>query len=300
VIRQGLGKWAAGTTPLLVVEDPEAHLHLMTLASVWGLLEHVRAQKVIGTQSESLLAAAPLSALRRLTRTGGRMLQWRVKPGALGADELRKLGYHVRSRRGAAMYARCWLLVEGETEFWMLPELARRCGYDFNLEGIAPVEFAQCGLSPLIRVARELGIEWHVLTDGDRTGREYADEARRLAGGEEDWRITWLREPDVEHCFWHHGYAPVYLQAAGLHFPPGQKINTGRVIRRAIKRHSKPWLAFEALAAVAQDGSPGVPPPLRHTIETCLQLAREAPARAGSREPRPPRSQHRGRRPRHR
>lgn len=300
VIRHGLGNWGPGTTPLLVIEDPEAHLHLMTLASVWGLIAHVRAQKIIGTQSETLLSAAPLSTVRRITRTGGRMLQWRVRQGALSPDELRKLNYHVRARRGEAMFARCWLLVEGETEFWMLPELARLCGYDLNLEGVAVVEFAQCGLGPLVKVARELGIEWHVLTDGDRTGRVYADEARRFAGDEQDWRVTRLRERDVEHCFWEHGYAQVYLAAAGLHGPASHNVGTGRIITRALKRHSKPFMAFEVLAAAAAIGSPGVPGPLRRTIETCVQLAREAPARAGEGTPRPPRKRHHGHRHRSR
>jgi putative ATP-dependent endonuclease of OLD family len=294
VIRHGLGKWAPGTTPLLVVEDPEAHLHLMTLASVWGLLEHARAQKLVSTQSETLLAAAPLSAIRRLTRFGGTMRQWRVRPEALAKEELRKLSYHVRARRGEAMFARCWLLVEGETEFWMLPELARMCAYDLNLEGVACVEFAQCGVEPLIKLAREFGIEWHVMTDGDRTGGDYSNEARRFAGGEEDWRITRLRERDVEHCFWRHGYEQVYLTAAGLHFSPGHKIAPGRVIGRAIKRHSKPYLAFEVLAAVAAKDSPGVPKPLRRVIDTAVRLAREAPERAGTGSERPPRRKRRG------
>lgn len=296
IIRHGLGKWADGTTPLLVVEDPEAHLHLMTLASVWGLIGHAHAQKIIGTQSETLLGAAPLHSIRRLTRAGGNMRQWRVGQGALSTDELRKLSYHLRARRGEAMFARCWLLVEGETEFWMLPELARLSGYDLTLEGVAAVEFAQCGLAPMIKLARELGIEWHVLTDGDGTGRDYAGEARRFAGAEEDWRLTQLREPDVEHCFWHHGYAPVYQQASGQQPAPGHKASAGRVIRRAIKRYSKPYLAFEALAAVAASGSPGVPAPLRRTIETCVQLARDAPAREGTTAGRPPRKHHHGQR----
>ena len=182
----------------------------------------------------------------------------------------------------------------------MLPELARLCGYDLNLEGVAVVEFAQCGLGPLVKVARELGIEWHVLTDGDRTGRVYADEARRFAGEEQDWRVTRLRERDVEHCLWEHGYAQVYLAAAGLHGPASHKLSTGRIIARALKRHSKPFMAFEALAAAAAEGSPGVPGPLRRTIETCVQLAREAPARAGETTPRPPRKRHHGHRHRSR
>jgi putative ATP-dependent endonuclease of the OLD family len=280
VIRRGLGRAADGLRPLLVVEDPEAHLHPMTLASVWGLLEHAGPQMIIGTQSQTLLAAAPLASLRRLVRHDGCLQQWRVHPDALTPQELRKLSYHVRSRRGAAMFARCWLLVEGESEFWMLPELARASGYDFNIEGVACIEFAQCGLAPLVKVARELGIEWHVLSDGDETGLVYAEDARKLAGGEDPARrITRLRERDLENCLWRHGYAGVYLEAAGEQPSGSHRIAAGRVIRRAFRRHSKPYLAFEALAAVAAPGSPGVPAPLARLIETCVQLAREAPAR---------------------
>ena len=44
------------------------------------------------------------------------------------------------------MFARCWLLVEGETEFWIMPELAR-VGWISRQEGIVCVEFAQCGVT---------------------------------------------------------------------------------------------------------------------------------------------------------
>src|SRR3546814_9637684 len=49
----------------------------------------------------------------------------------------------------SSLFARCWLLVEGETEVWLLNQLARQCGYHFESEGIKVIEFAQCGLKPL-------------------------------------------------------------------------------------------------------------------------------------------------------
>jgi putative ATP-dependent endonuclease of the OLD family len=161
---------------------------------------------------------------------------------------------------------------------------------------VALVEFAQCGLPPLIKLARELGIEWHVLTDGDRAGQLYADEARSMAGTEADWRLTRLREVDIENCFWNHGYAGVYLHAAGISGSDDRRNRPRRVIQRAIKRHSKPYLAFQVLAALTADESPGVPSPLKHTIDTCVQLAREAPQRSEVREPRTPRKRRRERR----
>jgi len=276
ILRYHPGTTAPGAEPLLVVEDPEAHLHLITLASVWGLLENIRTQKIISTYSGTLLAAAPLHSVRRITRHQGVVRQWSVPRDRIGTDDLRKLSYHLRARRGVASFARCWLLVEGETEFWILPELARLQGYDFSLEGVAVVEFAQCGVAPLVRLAREWGIQWHVLTDGDRAGGYYADTAKSFIGSDpQQLRVTRLRDTDIEHCFWHHGYAGLLKQAAGL--SANSPVPARQAIKRAVKRLSKPYLAFEMLGAVAGERSPGVPKPLRHVIGTCVELARSAP-----------------------
>ena len=277
ILRQLPEALAPGANPVLAIEDPEAHLHPMTLASVWGLLEEIAAQKIVTTQSQTLLAEAPLHWVRRLTRHDGIVRQWQLHPGLLEQEELRKMSYHLRARHGVASFARCWLLVEGETEFWMLPELARLCGYDLDLEGVACVEFAQCGLAPLIKLAREWGIEWHVLVDGDEAGRHYAEAARKLLHGEEEGRrLTLLRERDVEHCFWQHGYADVFLNAANIHVSPAHRVPPRGVINRAIKRHSKPYMAIEMIMAAAAENSPGVPKPLRHVVETSVWLARHA------------------------
>jgi putative ATP-dependent endonuclease of OLD family len=283
--------------PIVVIEDPEAHLHLMTLASVWGLVDSFEVQKIVTTQSETLLAAAPLLSLRRLTRHQGAVRQWRVHEGALKPDELRKLSYHLRARRGEASFARLWILVEGETEFWMLRELGRLAGYDFDLEGIACVEFAQCGIPPLVKAARELGIEWHLLTDGDAAGRSYVEKARVLLRGDPPGeRITALREHDIEHCFYHYGYAAVYQRAAGMRVSPRHQVPAKSVIHRALKRWSKPYMALQAILAASEPGSPGVPPPLREMIETCVRLARDAPRR-GAQAPPPARKARRRKTP---
>lgn len=270
-----------GVEPVLLLEDPEANLHLMTLASVWGLLKHIKAQKIITTQSGTLLAAVPLHKVRRLTRYHGVVRQWSIRKNSLPHEELRKLSYHVRVRRGGASFARCWLLVEGETEFWVLPELALLSGYDLNIEGIAVVEFAQCGLAPLIKLAKAWGIEWHVLCDGDKAGRDYTETAEHYVEPTEqtESRITRLQEADIEHCFWTHGYKPVFAQAANRRLPTNRLASATATINRAIKRHSKPYLAFEIIQAADSDHSPGVPKILKRMLETCVQLARNAPRR---------------------
>ena len=259
---------------VIVIEDPEVHLHPMTLAVIWRLLERFAKQKIIATHSGTLLANAPLASLRRLTRRDGVVKEWRIPPRRLSREHLRRLTYHVRSRRGVAMFARCWLLVEGETEFWVLPELAQLCGYDFGAEGVVCVEFAQCGLEPLIKTAENLGIEWHVLADGDDAGHQYAASARAFVRpGADAERITLLPVRDIENCFWHAGYEHVFRRLAFPNGAPGSA-SPRQVISKAIERRSKPFVALQLVEAAAEQGAAGVPAVLRQMIETCVKLAR--------------------------
>ena len=277
-----------GVRPILLVEEPEAHLHPMTLASVAALLDLFTTQKIITTQSGALLAGVPLQSVRRLVRDRDASVRaFRAGRESMSRDDLRKVGYHLRARRSVACFARTWLLVEGETEFWVMPDLARLCGYDFAQEGVACVEYAQCGLVPLVRFANALGISWHMLTDGDRAGNVYSETLRPYLGADRASRLTRLTDLDIEHCFWRHGYASVFERLAGMH---ARGMKPSLVIRKAIERSSKPDVAFELLAAVAARGSPGPPPPLKNTIETCVRLARgielEQPPKLRSAQPR--------------
>jgi putative ATP-dependent endonuclease of OLD family len=263
--------------PILILEDPEAHLHPMTLAAFWQVIEDIHRQRIVTTQSEFLIGRAPLSGLRRLTRNDGHVQAWRIFPDTLSEDEVRRFTYHVLGLRGEALFARCWLLVEGETEFWMLPELARIAGYDLGLEGIACIEFAQAGLAPIIKAAEALGIEWHMLADGDEAGTVYAATASELCGSApKAERITLLPHRDIEHCFFARGYDTVYRTRAG---DTREHTPARVIIRRAIRNRSKPGLGLDVLDAVASRGRDGVPYILREVIETCVELARRPPTR---------------------
>ncbi len=268
-----------GAEPILVVEDLEAYMHVMTLAAAMRLVARIRWQRILTTESTDLLGEIPLRKVRRLVRYEDMVYESRIDPGTLSPTDLRRVTYHLRARRGQAMFARCWLLVEGESEAWLLPELARLCGYELAQEGIALVEYAQAGLEPAIRTAAGLGIEWHVLADGDEAGKIYRALAESHAGADPPaLRVTALEEPDLELFLWHHGYSGVYKTVAKVGRWSSQ-MAPRRIIRRAIDQASKPMLSLEVLSAIAERGEEGVPAPLRELIGTCVTLAREAPAR---------------------
>jgi len=275
LLRVAHGSFGREMEPIWIIEDPEAHLHPKSLASIRYFLSDIRWQKIITTYSGAMVGSLPLSHIRRLTRRRGVVTEYRVDVTQLSGVELRRIGYHLGAHRGAACFARLWLLVEGESEMWMLPQLARLCGYEFGVEGVECVEFAQSGLAPMIRVAEQLGIGWHVLADGDKAGQSYIETVRRMAPAKErKRRFTMLKEPDIEHCFFHDGYAGVYREHARLTGKAARQTEPRRVIQRAVQALSKPDMALRVVEAVAAEGSPGVPDVLEKMIRTCVKDAR--------------------------
>lgn len=269
-------------TPIIAVEDPEAHHHPVMLASIWRLIDRLPAQKVLTSNSGDLLALVPIRSIRRLVRRPDRVEVHRIGRSSLSQDDLRRIGYHVRANRASSLFARCWLLVEGESEFHLIPELARQLGYDFAAEGIRCIEFAQCGLPPLLRVALDLGIDWHVVTDGDEAGASYASMARSVLTERDrpEDRLTELPSRNIETFMWHAGYADVYRTAAEMHDPQQRRRREDPrfVIERAVDNVRKPRLAVLAAEAVDGRGPDGVPRELRRAIEACVRLARQGDA----------------------
>ncbi|MBS0184200.1 MAG: DUF2813 domain-containing protein [Nitrospira sp.] len=268
--------------PILALEEPESHLHPSAIRALWSTLDKLAGQKIIATHSGDLLAAVPLTAIRRLARRNGAVEVFRVKEKTLDKREAEKIAFHVRAKRGNLLFARCWLLVEGETDFSFLPELARVLGCEFDLEGVSCVDFVHCGLDPLIKVADDLGIHWHVFTDGDRSdfGKSASKHLRGRPGQD---HVTMLGEPDIEQLMWQSGYSTVFESAVG----PRQKSlisaakGTPDYIKQTIKAaqvslEGKPGMVFPLVSAVRQDGSPGVPSPLKTVIETVVRLARSS------------------------
>lgn len=265
-----------GASPIVLIQEPEAHLHPIVASMSWGLLEGLRAQVVATSYSSEIVASTPLQSLRRLTRKGDAIEVREVTEKTLEPEELRRVSYHVRVKRGGSLFARCWVLIEGETEGWLLPELANLCGYSLPAEGVECIEFAQCGIEPLVKTADAMGIAWHLLADGDSSGRGYASTVREMLHGRSHRKhLTALRPRDIEHFLFLNGYAHVYRRGAGLTGKSGEKPERARgVINRAIKSSSKPQMALRVVEAMASAGPDAVPPVLRTLIETVVAMAR--------------------------
>ena len=261
--------------PLLLIEDPETRLHPIMLSVAWRLLNLLPLQQVTTTNSGELLSLTPVEHVCRLVRESSRVAAWRLGPGGLSAEDGRRIAFHIRFNRPSSLFARCWLLVEGETETWVINELARQCSHHFDAEGVKVIEFAQSGLKPLIKFARRMGIEWHVLVDGDEAGKKYASTVRGLLNNDhqqERDHLTALPALDMEHFMYRQGFADVYYRVAQI--PETASLNPRRIITKAIHRSSKPDLAIEVAMEAGRRGTESIPVLLRKMFSRVLWLAR--------------------------
>lgn len=261
--------------PLLLIEDPETRLHPIMLSVAWHLLNLLPLQRVTTTNSGELLSLTPVEQVCRLVRESSRVSAWRLGPGGMNAEESRRIAFHIRFNRASSLFARCWLLVEGETETWVINELARQCGHHFDAEGVKVIEFAQSGLKPLIKFARRMGIQWHVLVDGDEAGKKYAATVRGLLNNDRELErdhLTALPALDMEHFMYRQGFDDVYHRVAQI--PDNVPMNMRRVITKAIHRSSKPDLAIEVAMEAGRRGVEAVPTLLKKMFSRVLWLAR--------------------------
>ena len=265
---QGIGEDAE---PILLFDDIESNLHPTWLAAMCAVAFNLPFQQVVATHSPEVLAWIPLRSLRRLVRRESVIEARAVQTGRYSIDQLRRLTFHVRLNRGGSFFARCWILVEGETEAWLIPELALQAGVELPVEGIRVIEFAQCGVEPLLKVADDLGIEWLLLADGDQAGQRYARKAEgHRDAGEGGGAVVVLPADDIEHYLFRNGYAGV-IRSAGR---AGATRSARKSIKAATEQVSKPGLALLILAEADERGPAGVPPVIRELAETARRLAR--------------------------
>ena len=261
--------------PLIIIEDPETRLHPIMLSIAWGLLNLFSLQRITTTNSGELLSQVPVENLCRLVRNSSKVSAYRLNENDLSSEDLRKISFHIRFNRPSALFARCWLLVEGETEIWLTSEFARQCNYYFETEGIKVIAFAQSGLKPLLKFANKMGIEWHVLTDGDEAGRKYAATATHYASQMNDPdrdRLTMLPAPDIEHFLYREGFKSLYHEIADI--PENARVSPRRVIIKAISRTSKPDMALATVNRSAELGPDSIPLQLKSMFSRVAWLAR--------------------------
>lgn len=272
--------------PILTLEEPEAHLHPSAIRSLGSFLETMTGQILVSSHSGDLVSRVPVMALRRLYKHNGETKIGRVESGVFTDRELQAIDYSIRFARGHYLFSRCWLLVEGESDFHLMPLLFELMGLSQDQVSFSVLEISQVidKGEPLIKFATALGIQWFLMADGDHAGNDYVNRANNhLAKGEKlADRARTLTHADIEHEFWHNGYDDfienmvtntrkdqIVIEAAG-----DDVKKTKLLIKAAIKQSGgKPAFAQALVNKVRQRGVGSIPQTIQDIIARVVQLA---------------------------
>lgn len=278
--------YAPESIPILALEEPEAHLHPSAIRSLGSFLETMTGQILVSSHSGDLVSRVPVMALRRLYKHTGETKIGRVESGVFTDRELQAIDYSIRLARGHYLFSRCWLLVEGESDFHLMPLLFELMGHSQDQVSFSVLEVSQVidKGEPLLKFAKALGIQWFLMADGDHAGNDYVNRANNhLATGENlADRARTLTYADIEHEFWRNGYdgfienmvtntrkGQIATEAAG-----DDVKKTKLLIKAAIKQAGgKPAFAQAMVNEVRQRGVGSIPQTIQDIIARVVQLA---------------------------
>ncbi|NLN59304.1 MAG: DUF2813 domain-containing protein [Deltaproteobacteria bacterium] len=279
--------YAPESEPILALEEPEAHLHPSAIRSLGPFLEAMSGQILVSSHSGDLISGVPLMALRRLYKQNGDTKIGQVKSGIFTDRELQAIDYSIRLARGHYLFSRCWLLVEGESDFHLMLLLFELMGHLQDQVSFSVLEISQIidKGEPLIKLAKALGIQWFLMVDGDHAGNDYLNRANNHLATDESLsdRALALTHADIEHEFWHNGYDG-FIQNMVSNTRKSQieaeaaddEVNKRKLlIKAAIKQSGgKPSFAQALVNEIRQRGGvDSIPQTIRDIITRVVQLA---------------------------
>lgn len=264
--------------PIVALEEPEAHLHPSAVRALWHLVHDFSGQKLISTHSGDLLAEIDIQHIRRLARTPDGISAFQIPVDLLSAEERRKFNYHIRLARGELLFARCWLLVEGETEVWVYPAAARALGKDLHREGVRVVPYRQTDVGLLTKIANALGIAWYCVGDDDSQRQKTESEVKENLGSANYADRLVFPYIDIEIHLLSNGYDGIYTpfmpeqNLAKMEKEPSDPdywIEYAKNFPRKAKTHAAADVAVE----MENRGAAGVTEEIRNILDKVISLA---------------------------
>jgi len=169
----------AHDTPILLIEEPEAHLHPQLVAHLGDYLSRTlvgmaRPQVIVTTHSPTLASRVhPRQIIamhaRRDASGGSKVVCSSLAMVAMSDEETRQLRRFLDITRATLYFAKGLILVEGICEELILPHLARALGYDLAANHVSILPLCGVSTKALRSILHEEGfaIPTAIVTDGD-------------------------------------------------------------------------------------------------------------------------------------
>lgn len=157
--------------PIILLEEPEAHLHPQAQRKIFNQIKDLQGQKLVSTHSPIIVAQVELKDIIHISKKQNSSAINKIDIYSLEEqDGIRKVKQEVLNTRGDLLFAKAIILCEGETEEQALPKFFKKYfSYEPFELGINIVSVGGSGkYSPFLRIAKDLNIECFILSDGEQ------------------------------------------------------------------------------------------------------------------------------------
>ncbi len=152
--------------PLLLIEEPEAHLHpqlqmkfLKALREDFGRSEKPNLQSILTSHSPNLASKAPLESVIIMAR--GQAFPLRSTDTGLDPDDYQFLEKFLDVTKSNLFFAKAVLIVEGDAENILLPTIAELLGRPFEDYGVSIVNVGSTAYARYAKIfQRKNPIRW--------------------------------------------------------------------------------------------------------------------------------------------
>lgn len=163
----------------IIVEEPEAHIHTHIQKTLFQKLDRQKTQVFISTHSTHISSVCDISSMNILGRDKQKAAVYNPSRG-LDQGKIVKLKRYLDANRTNLLFAKGVILVEGDAEHILIPELVKKVlGVSLDEIGISIINIGSTGFENVAQLFHEDRVQRNcsIITDNDISITELPDNA---------------------------------------------------------------------------------------------------------------------------